>query len=586
MKFARIVKFIIIPALIFAACLSPAACPADSIRIFGVELGADKNAAGAAFRGGGDRQAGQGDQGGPGRAPAGSPAARHGEAPPGTSSGRTSLPASGEGSFSAISGVSSPLRAPAGSGPAPGAAGGASSGKLPGFTANVESQAVTSPTPSDSYPKIFPESLFSLYRKGAQHKDGPTLMVIGGIQGDEPGGFSAAALLVTHYTIEKGAVWIVPDLNFPSILQRSRGVHGDMNRKFAFLSESDPEYHAVSSVKNIILAPEVDLVLNLHDGSGYYRPEYLDKQHCPQRWGQCVIIDQAHVDSPKFGELEDMADIACADVNKGLLDEEHRYRTRNTFTSDGDKEMEKSLSYFAVCGKKPAFGVEASKDLPAERRAYYHLLVIESFMRQMGIEFTRHFGPKPKDVFAALNSGLTMAVYKDKLTLPLENIRPAINMLPFKKGATVEPVSSRPLLALVQDTNGWRIAYGNRTLATIKPDYMDFDDSLESVAVIVDGQEKTINMGQIFHVDKTFQVKGIAGYRVNAIGARKEVNGTESDVKIVRKDFIPAYSVDKDATIFRVEIYKGKAFAGMILARFSQDPAQASSPLAASESGR
>ena len=30
-------------------------------------------------------------------------------------------------------------------------------------------------------------------------RPGPTILVIGGIQGDEPGGFSAAALLVSHY---------------------------------------------------------------------------------------------------------------------------------------------------------------------------------------------------------------------------------------------------------------------------------------------------------------------------------------------------------------------------------------------------
>ena len=30
---------------------------------------------------------------------------------------------------------------------------------------------------------------------------GPTLLVIGGIQGDEPGGFTAASMLVTDYQI-------------------------------------------------------------------------------------------------------------------------------------------------------------------------------------------------------------------------------------------------------------------------------------------------------------------------------------------------------------------------------------------------
>ena len=81
---------------------------------------------------------------------------------------------------------------------------------------------------------------------------GPTLLVIGGIQGDEPGGFTAASLLVTNYKVESGNVWVVPNLNFESIIQRSRGVHGDMNRKFNVLSKKDPEFAEVEKIKKII----------------------------------------------------------------------------------------------------------------------------------------------------------------------------------------------------------------------------------------------------------------------------------------------------------------------------------------------
>ena len=71
--------------------------------------------------------------------------------------------------------------------------------------------------------------------------NGPTLLVIGGIQGDEPGGFNAASLLVTHYRIHHGRLWVVPNLNFESIIKRSRGVYGDMNRKFPTVAKSDPD---------------------------------------------------------------------------------------------------------------------------------------------------------------------------------------------------------------------------------------------------------------------------------------------------------------------------------------------------------
>jgi len=53
-------------------------------------------------------------------------------------------------------------------------------------------------------------------------RPGPTILVVGGVQGDEPGGFSAAALLISHYKITSGAVWVVPNLNFLSIIRCSR----------------------------------------------------------------------------------------------------------------------------------------------------------------------------------------------------------------------------------------------------------------------------------------------------------------------------------------------------------------------------
>ena len=74
---------------------------------------------------------------------------------------------------------------------------------------------------------------------------------------------------------------------FYSIIKRSRGPYGDMNRKFAALSKYDPEYESVQRIKSYINDKNVKLIVNLHDGSGFYRPTYEDKQHSPYKWGQC-----------------------------------------------------------------------------------------------------------------------------------------------------------------------------------------------------------------------------------------------------------------------------------------------------------
>ncbi len=410
---------------------------------------------------------------------------------------------------------------------------------------------------------------FTLHRLGPG--GGPVLLVVGGIQGDEPGGFSAASLLVTSYTITSGQVWVVPNLNFPSIIERNRGAGGDMNRKFAHVDAKDPDYSAVRRIQDIIRDPGVGVILNLHDGSGFYRPTWENAMRNPKRWGQCVIIDQENIDAPSFGQLGKMARIAVQDANKRLLKPEHCYHLKNTETRKGDVEMEKTLTYFAINSGKPAFGVEASKDFTTEYRSYYHIQVLESFMRQMGIAFKRNFPLTPKGVQTAINSDLGIALYDDRLVLPLDNARPSLGYVPLKKDAAVAAKYTKPLLAVLKDKDSWKIAYGNRTLTRLTPQYMDYDDSLTRLEIVRDGKNVAVPIGEVVAVDGSFSIKSMPGYRVNAIGATKEKeDGSECGIVLRKQDFMPRFSVDKGGTTFRVEIYKGDAFAGMILVRFGK----------------
>ncbi len=428
---------------------------------------------------------------------------------------------------------------------------------------------------------------FTLHKLG--NGEGPTILVIGGIQGDEPGGFSAASLLVTHYKIERGSVWVVPNLNFPSIVYRHRGLHGDMNRKFASLPANDPEYDTVRSIQQLILDDRVDLVINMHDGSGFYRPSHQNALYNPQRWGQCVIIDQDILPGVKLGALNDLAVKVAGRVNRRLLNPEHAYHIKNTETRGKDHEMEKSLSYFAICNNKSAFGVEASKELPAAERVYYHINLLEAFMQELGIKFERDFPLSPNGVVAALNHAVQVNLYDNRLVLPLEDARASLyGELPARKNADLKAKTSNPLLAVIRAPELWRVAYGNRTLTRIKPVFMDFDFSLEAVPVHIDGAPRKVGIGETVYVSKDFQVHTQEGYRVNVIGAqRNRKDGSECAVLITRSDFKPQYSIDKGGNIYRVELYKGQAFAGMFLVNFGQEQAkvETKAPLTATVGG-
>lgn len=409
---------------------------------------------------------------------------------------------------------------------------------------------------------------FNFIKKGIQ--DDNTLLIVGGIQGDEPGAFMAASLISTHYKITKGSVWVVPNLNFYSIIKRSRGPFGDMNRKFASLSSTDPDYNSIQRIKNYIKAPEVKLVLNLHDGSGFYRKEYINWSFSPNRWGQSSIIDQSTVDVEYYGNLEDISTQICEHVNKFLLRQRDAYRVKNTHTRMGDKEMEKTLTYFAINNGKASFGNEASKALPLYERTYYHLLALEKYMEIMGIEFERKFDLEVVSIKDVIENDIFMTFYEDRIQLPLGEIRNVLRYFPTKKDGSLEFKPSNPLMTIVKKKNSYDIHYGNRVLANLKPDYMEIEDSKDEVIIKVDGEDKNIKIGSIVHVDSSFKIKPIKDFRVNVIGFVKRGIKDESGIDIQKNKILKRFSVDKKGNLFRVEFYKKDKFAGMVLINFNK----------------
>jgi len=410
---------------------------------------------------------------------------------------------------------------------------------------------------------------FDFIQKGQQ--DDNTLLIVGGIQGDEPGAFMAASLITTHYEIKKGSVWVVPNLNFYSIIKRSRGPFGDMNRKFAKLSKSDPDYNSVQRIKKYITSPEVKVILNLHDGSGFYREKFIDRMHSPYRWGQSSIIDQANLDIEAYGNLEDISKEVCSHVNENLIRQRDSYSVKNTHTKLGDKEMEKTLTYFAINNGKAAFGNEASKVLPLFERTYYHLVALEKYMDIMGIEFERKFNLTPKSVKNVIDNDIYISFYDEKIQLPLSQIRTLLKYFPVKKDGSLEFTPSNPLMTIIKKKDNYVIHYGNRKLAKLKPDYLEMDSVRKNITMNIDGKQKIVSFGSIVDVEESFEIDPIKNFRVNVIGFIKKGKKDEAGLQINKNKILKRYSIDRNGKIFRVEFYKDNKFAGMVLVNFDKN---------------
>ena len=223
---------------------------------------------------------------------------------------------------------------------------------------------------------------------------GKTIMLIGGIQGDEPGSYLTADLYADIH-LKKGNLIVVPRANFYSILLSSReGLTGDMNRKFGENGNSKKslDEEVVIVLKHLI--SQSDLLLNLHEGSGFYSPKWINDMEHPKRYGQSIIYDAEVYPLPdNQGQLNlgELARNVIEKANSQIENKRYHFRPNNHDTvSDKTIHPEQKLSatYYALTQAQiPAFGVETSKTIKElETKISLHKLVINTFMEQLGIE--------------------------------------------------------------------------------------------------------------------------------------------------------------------------------------------------------
>lgn len=410
---------------------------------------------------------------------------------------------------------------------------------------------------------------FSLFKHEASPQNPSTLLVIGGIHGNEPGSYFAAAILTQYYTITKGNLWVVPNLNARSIAMNSRGINGDMNRKFANISPDDPDKTAVEEIQKIITHPKVDLILNLHDGHGFYRKEYKNTIFNPGAWGQTCVIDQKMLDSEHhYKDLDKIATTVQREINGNLLEEHHCFDTRNTNTRLDDEAMKHSLTFYAINQNKPAFAIETSKNLPTlHEKVFYQLRAIEGYMRYMGISYTRPFDLTSKNLKEILKRDGNVTINNTSV-LNLENLKNNLSFVPLQS-TNNSFLFSHPLGYSVRNKEKIDVYIGNKKKGTLSPSYHEKGECSQNLTLQVDGNQKNIALATEFFIDVNFKVvTSDSDVRVNIIGFSSIKSNNEANLTVNRSDLDSKYSIDTDHKIYRVEFYKGNRFCGMILAHF------------------
>ena len=215
---------------------------------------------------------------------------------------------------------------------------------------------------------------------------GPTVMVQGGIQGDEPTGFLAAQYLAESRVL-KGNLIVVPRANVPSIHVHQRAVNVDMNRRFDRDYNQFYEDRLARAVR--FLLSQSSAFIHLHEGSGFYDPVYVSPLRNPQRWGQSIIID---ANTHERLDLARLVSAALTEINASVKEQDFQFKLFNTRTFEPDSryatEMRKSLTFYALANLNiPAMAVEVSKNIGALGWKVKHQVYATSvLLKHCGVE--------------------------------------------------------------------------------------------------------------------------------------------------------------------------------------------------------
>ena len=228
--------------------------------------------------------------------------------------------------------------------------------------------------------------------------DGPTVLITGGVHGNEPAG-ALAADQIRCWPLAKGRLIFVPRCNVPGLEADTRTMPGepealaDLNRNFP-LSGKEPTARgpAAKALWAFVQEHKPDYTLDLHEGSGF-------RSAGSESVGSSII----RVPHPETAALQDLM---LAAVNATITDPERKF-ARLRGGANG--------SLARACGERlgaRAFILETTfKDQPVALRVRQHRIMVHTLLKHLGITaadkncMLPRARPTPATVYAAIYDG-------------------------------------------------------------------------------------------------------------------------------------------------------------------------------------
>ncbi|MEX2447100.1 MAG: succinylglutamate desuccinylase/aspartoacylase family protein, partial [Dehalococcoidia bacterium] len=208
---------------------------------------------------------------------------------------------------------------------------------------------------------------------------GPTVVVLGGVHGNEPGGWLAAEA-IAEWPVTSGTLVVVPRANRQAVemLARTSAALGDLNRLYPGDPDGLPMSAMAYEITSLVRGHQPHFVFDLHESWGFYAERSADAGTAAV--GQTVAVGGVGADMP-------LMEAVVREVNAHLAPREQltladRRGESTAWASAGNSSI--SLGQF-VEGCSPVLVEMAQQDQPAARRAEMHVLLVRTALEHLGM---------------------------------------------------------------------------------------------------------------------------------------------------------------------------------------------------------
>jgi hypothetical protein len=155
---------------------------------------------------------------------------------------------------------------------------------------------------------------------------GPVTLALGGVHGNEPGGWLAADRVVDRLRPDAGALLVIPHVNNVSMAQfvRTTDEIGDINRAYPGKADGSPAQMIALEIMNAVHEFHVSLLVDMHESWAFYKDR-------PQN-GTAFLGQTVATNAPEPGPS--LARAAVETINGGIQSPIEELYFRDRFGSN------------------------------------------------------------------------------------------------------------------------------------------------------------------------------------------------------------------------------------------------------------